>query len=386
MSLMQVLRSRCADAWPRTLGAVLLAFGAAFSATAFAQDDPDATPPGEGEYLDGSQPFVGPIVFEPGVLELTYSAPGYPDFGFTANAIWLEGYPGSVYLHETPIGPSAVLQGLDPQGPDYYFVAPSLGVFAPLSYEDTSTSYVGTIGSGTIGITVATTPQDPAQPKYGLAKNKNGTRAIIIKAPCKATFKQFFTRKITWKGTKPNPNGGAPVPTGGDFDGPIAGNGNGGQPTVTDGGTAYVDAPPGNGDYPGVQNNRDGTTSMLDAPNVTNPDGLAGVIAGQQPAGTVVTEVTVTWHFTTYILCGGVVTWKVEWYHTETVAIPAGPPPHHPNGGFGGRSQGPPPPGSPWNTTPPDVSPATGYDPHHQAALTNFQGGNYSGAPAPGGW
>ncbi len=340
----------------------------------------------DSQPVDGSFQLDGPIALTAGEISIRYTAPGVPDIAFDALATDLTGYPGSLYLAQTPFGPTALLYGSDPNGAPYTLYVPSVGVLAPLTFSLPGISFVGTVGSATVSVSVTPAIQGPNGTTVGLVRTREGVGTITITAPCNATFKQFFTKKRTWKGTSPNPAGGAPIPRGGGFSGPTVGSGNAQHPHLTDGSTVYVDAPvPGAGDYPNPIHNPDGSTSMTDSPNVTDPGALAGAIQAANP-GVTVTEITTEWHFTTYVICAGAIIAKVQWTHIETNKAPFGPPPDVPNGGFGGPNQGPPAPGSPWIDPGPSVTPANGYDPQHQAALTGFQGGTYNGAPSNGGW
>ncbi|MCC6409731.1 MAG: hypothetical protein IT453_21430 [Planctomycetes bacterium] len=344
-----------------------------------------ASAQGEPGLTEGSSAFEGPIVFSPGWIHFAYASPEIPDFQFDGLAVPLSGYPGSLYFPETAIGPAALFTSADPTGPGYFFYSPSLGIWAPLTYDEPSTAFVGPVGTGTLTVTTTASTQGPGTPKTRLERGADGNAGIFITAPCApATFKQFFTMTRTWKGTKPNPTTGKPEQTGGSDKGPANPTGNAGHDVVTDGKNVYVDAPAGNGNYPYTTVNADGTTTMEDAPNCNDPNAVAAGIAGRNPGATV-NEITTTYHFTTYVYCGGVVMWKIEWMESETNKIPS-PVPDVPNGGFSGRSQGPPPAGSPWAGTEPDVTSVNGLDPHHAAALGDFQTGTYGGAAAPSGW
>ncbi|MCK6446022.1 MAG: hypothetical protein L6Q99_06475 [Planctomycetes bacterium] len=186
-------------------------------------------------------------------------------------------------MPETPFGPAALLQGVDSNGPSYDLYVPSVGVFAQQTWSPPTLAFVAPVGSGTVGVTHALAPRDQQGPRYGTGRNEKGVGFVEFKAPCNATFKQCFTKTITWKGTQP---------AAGTCAGPYTSIGNGGGPTTTDGNTVYCDAPVGSGDHPGVMRNSDGATSVFDAPNLVNADGLAAQIEAGLPAGMNVTEVT----------------------------------------------------------------------------------------------
>jgi hypothetical protein len=346
------------------------------------QEDPADDTGEEVLFLGGSYPLEDAAGLLEGDIDFSFVDGNGSSFEFTSEATDFTEYPGSLYLAETPFGPGALLAGANPGDSPFYFVLPSVGVFVPLSEVD-SLSYVGPLGSGTLTVAMKAVTQGPDGTRVGLGKTKDGRVGILITAPCVATFKQFVTKTITWKGTTPGP-GGTTVPTSGSYNGPVEGTANAGEEQRTDGQTVYVDArAPGNGDYSNVENNPNGTTTMSDLPSVDDPTKMAEDIERKNPGNTV-TEFTVTWRFTVYVYCGGAVREKVRWTYSRTYKEPFDGP--QGPGGFRGSAAGPPAPRSRWAGVPPTAEPAGALEPQHQAALDGFQAESYGGAQTSTGW
>lgn len=361
--------------------------------------------------FDGPTPVVGPYLPKVGELDVRFQL-GEDSLAFRAAAVPLPILPLSLFVPASPLGYGGVIG--DPALPigNALLGFEHLGVLVPIQWTGPYARWAGSAGaldvvvrqaptleSGSVsGLTATQGPGggDPPQISIREVVPPNGVEGIVIgiteDATADAGFVQFVTVTITWTGSD------CGVPVSGVGAGPQTSSANGRRPMATDGSTTYVDAsdPIGNGDYPyqgtgpveGDGTNPQNLTEMGDMPNFRDPEKIAADIV--EGGGCISVEtVTLEQRFTAYA-------WvqepgqprryvaKIEWSFTETLTVGEGLSPENTGGDFGGPAAGPPAPGSIFTDGLPAITPVTGLDPNHQAALNGFQQGNGSGAPSVG--
>lgn len=361
--------------------------------------------------FEGPSPVTGPYLPKVGELDVRFQL-GEETLAFRALAVPLPVLPMSLYIPASPLGYGGVLG--DPALPPGSALLgfEHLGGLVPMQWTGPYSRWSGSLGALEVvlrqaptvesgfasGLTVSQGPGGGDPPKITIREvSVNDVDGIVIGIQEDATadtgFIQFVTVTITWEGSS------CGVPVSGVGAGPQTSGANGGRPMATDGGTTYVDSsnPNGSGEYPhqgsGPVETDEGPPQDLremgDMPNFKDPEKIAAdIVEGGECLS--VETITLEQRFTAYA-------WvqeagqprryvaKIEWSFTETLDVSDGPSPGNKDGDFGGPAAGPPAPGSIFTNGLPAVTPVTGMDPNHQAALNGFQQGNGNGAPS-GSW
>jgi hypothetical protein len=371
--------------------------------------------------IDDPPPFgsfqpAGPFGFLAGPIDFRFEYPGQPVIEFTAIGYEVPGYPRSLLVPESPLG-AGVLYASDAEAfGDYELWFEALGVSVPIGWiasEDAAYGWleqlVVTVRAGSVLSEESASPGGGGGgPRVWINCMEEPASANTISIlvctdqECAITFKQFFCQTLSWKGTN-----AAGQPVSGEagpnltFPGQtvpgLPSSGNAGVPSLADGSRVYVDAPAaGDSDYPLF-----GCLSLpccfsltccgvKDAPNMRAPSLVDFVLEAFNP-GVNVTEVTWEVEYVTYVLmqCPGqqdpVPVKKISWTYSETVETPDEPSTeeHLENGTYGGPGEGRPGPNSGFTNGLPTVDDVAALDPAHATALTNFENGDFTGAPCP---